>query len=74
MEKLGIWGTDVEIFALATLLDTRIAVFYRPLSSETGSWYYYNPMMSSDNVEDMSIYFKNHGNHFERVKSVKTLH
>jgi len=74
MEKLGTWATDVEIFALAQLLNTRIAVFYRPQSSQTETWYYYNPEMSSDTIQDMSIYLKNPGYHFERVKSVKVLH
>lgn len=73
MEKLETWGTDVEIFALATLLDTPIAVFYRPPTSEESSWFYYNPQMSSDDKRDMCIYLKNRENHFERVKSVKTL-
>lgn len=74
MDSLGTWGTDVEIFALATLLNTRIAVFYRPPSSQKASWYYYNPQMSADNPNDMSIYLRNPGNHFERVKSVKTMY
>lgn len=73
MDKLGTWGTDVEIIALATLLSTRIAIYYRPPSSETTHWYYYTPHVHFDNKSDMSIYLRNPGNHFERVKSVKTL-
>ena len=74
MDKVGTWGTDVEIFSLATFLNTRIAVHYRPPSSETCSWYYYDPQMYPCYTTDMSIYLKNSGNHFERVNSVKTLH
>ena len=73
MDTLGTWGTEVEIIALATLLNTRIAVFYRPASAKKPSWYYYNPEISSDKLHDMSIYLRNPGNHFERVRSVKTL-
>lgn len=70
MEKLGTWGTDVEIFALATLLNTKIVVYYRPATSDTFSWYTYRPMTPSDKVEETSIYLRNLGNHFERVNSV----
>jgi hypothetical protein len=73
MDKLGTWGTDVEIIALATLLSTRITVYHRPPSSETSIWFNYDPLVPSDIIHDISIYLNNPTNHFERVMSVKTL-
>ena len=73
MDKLGTWGSDVEVIALATLLRTRIAIYYRAPSADKFTWLNYDTVVHVSNMQGMAIYLKNAGNHFERVMSVKTV-
>ena len=45
MENDKTWGTDIEIFALATALDTPIAVYYKPPQASKCSWHFYKPLI-----------------------------
>ena len=42
MASLGVWGTEVEIFALATILNTTVFVFSK--CGETTKWLPYEPL------------------------------
>ena len=66
MNQLGVWGTDVEIFALSALLKTYIFVF---LSNErTISWIpYYSSLDQNSFSENECIYLQNKNCHFEVV-------
>ena len=71
MHKHGTWGTEMEIYALATLLQTQIAVFYRPPGAALYEWYFY-PSITVDvpDTSAQSVYLYNKGNHFDRVITV----
>ena len=66
MNQLGVWGTDVEIFALSALVKTYIFVF---LSNEkTISWIpYYSSLDQNSLSENECIYLQNKNCHFEVV-------
>ena len=62
------WGSDVEIFAAATLLQTTIVVF-TPTSPDCRKWLSHPPLFSIPGVlpSDERIYLSNLCSHFERV-------
>jgi hypothetical protein len=71
MAKGGTWGTEMEIYALATLLQTQIAVFYRPPGSRLYDWYFYPPIhVDMPDTSALSVYLYNKGDHFDRVITV----
>ena len=71
MAKGGTWGTEMEIYALATLLQTQIGVFYRPPGSRLYDWYFYPPIhVDMPDTSALSVYLYNKGDHFDRVISV----
>ena len=85
--RLRSWGSDVEIFAAATLLQTTIVVF-TPTSPDCRKWLSHPPLFSIPGVlpSDERIYLNYLSSHFKRVirvwicfehtsfKSQKTLH
>ena len=85
--RLRSWGSDVEIFAAATLLQTTIVVF-TPTSPDCRKWLSHPPLFSIPGVlpSNERIYLSYLCSHFERVirvwicfehtsfKSQKTLH
>ena len=62
------WGSDVEIFAAATLLQTTVVVF-TPTSPDCRKWLSHPPLFSIPGVlpSDERIYLSNLCSHFERV-------
>lgn len=66
MNELGVWGTEVEIYALSTLLKTCIFVF---LSNENNnSWIPHYPRLDpGDLCESECIYLRNKHYHFDVV-------
>ena len=65
------WGSDVEIFAAATLLQTTIMV-YTVISETSRKWLPHKPLYSMPGVERsvQNIYLSNLCGHFERVVKV----
>ncbi|XP_065653804.1 uncharacterized protein LOC136080718 [Hydra vulgaris] len=78
MDTDHIWGTDVEIYALATALDTPIVVYYKPPEALVFSWYFYKPLLKDANnfklmeikENDQIVYLQNTGVHYDRVVTV----
>ena len=83
METDKVWATEVEVFALATLLDTPIAsyttgvgsnrrdpgwLFHRPIEQYQKGW---ENKASADDEINACIYLYNASYHFQRVISVK---
>jgi hypothetical protein len=70
MANSGIWATDVEITATATLLQTSIYVYSDV--TDKRKWYRYKPLLPDDNTcNSMNIYLTNLNQHFERVVDVE---
>ena len=63
MEISGMWGTEIEVIALATLLNTPIANYYHPPGAKVPLWHHYSPLCS-DADTSVCIYLHNTGNHF----------
>ena len=70
--ELTTWGSDVEIYAAATLLQTPIVV-YTAVSKTTRQWIPHMPLFSIPGVEisQKRVYLRNLCGHFERVVSVQ---
>jgi hypothetical protein len=66
------WGTDVELVAAATMLQTRIFV-YSPVKEDKRIWLDYKPLWNKPTLlpRKENIYLSNLCAHFERVTSVK---
>lgn len=65
----GVWGSDVEIFAAAILLDTSIYVF----STQTNTWQFFskNGIQAEPQEKEKCIYLYNISHiHFEVVTDV----
>jgi hypothetical protein len=72
MNNDGIWATDVEIVATATLLQTAIFV-YSDVSGDS-RWLLYKPLVSTSKYarnQNMYMYITNLHQHFERVVAVE---
>ena len=69
---LRTWGTDVEIYAAATLLQTCIVV-YTSVNEARREWIQHLPLFPIPSIEfsQENIYFKNLCSHFERVVSIR---
>ena len=72
MERSGAWGTQVEIIALANLLNTPIYTY------TMSAWVKYGPQaaygclgLSQSSVDEMAIYIGHHGDHYDVVTSVE---
>jgi hypothetical protein len=67
---LNTWGSDAEIYAAATLLQT--PVVYTAVSETTRQWLTHMPLFSITGVEvaQERVYLRNLCGHFERVVSV----
>ncbi|KAL8615618.1 hypothetical protein ACOMHN_026608 [Nucella lapillus] len=65
------WGSDVEIFAAATLLQTTVVV-YTAISPTSRKWLSHPPLFPLPGIEvsKHKIYLRNLCQHFERVVSV----
>ncbi|XP_065682342.1 OTU domain-containing protein 4-like [Hydra vulgaris] len=78
METDQIWGTDVEVYALATVLNTPIAVYYKPPEASVFLWFFYKPLLQNTNgfklmeikENDQIVYLQNTGVHYDRVLAV----
>ena len=79
MDKIGTWGTEVEIFAVATMTYTQVYVFsrhgihyqwlkYTPVLRDGDS-----PMPSCDLHTGEAIYISNIGQHFEPVRPIDSV-
>ena len=68
------WGSDVEIFAAATLLQTTIVV-YTATSECSRRWLPHPPLFPINGVDrsEENIYLRNVCGHFERVVSTKVV-
>lgn len=66
MFKNGVWGTEVEIFAMATILNTSICVYSK--YGNAYRWLEYKPLdsCSEDNSREC-IMISNVSHHFEPV-------
>ncbi len=64
MENLGVWGTEIEIFALATMLHSTVYVFSN--FGKTSKWLPYKPLLEcpKDSHND-DIFISNLSHHFE---------
>lgn len=73
MAEDGTWGTDVEIIALSTLLNTAVAVFHKAGVDPHSKWFFYHPINSHQFNEDkeMCCIYLEHPDTFNRVLSVK---
>jgi hypothetical protein len=69
MNNGGIWASDVEIFATATLLQTPIYV-YSDVNNDL-KWYRFKPLSKDDACSNQNIYITNLHQHFERVLAVE---
>lgn len=73
MDENGIWGTEVEVMALATMLHTPIVIYTRRTNGDS-SWERYPPVdwleKGHDNLLARCVYLDHTGNHFNRVLSV----
>lgn len=67
MAKYGTWATDVEIVAMATMLQTTIFVYTEV--NETKKWLPYKPLCEVRGVHNYKqcVYLSNLASHFERV-------
>lgn len=80
MDEAGVWGTEVEIFAMATMTNTPVYVYSR--YGERHQWLCYPPVLpegssvavnSSDDDglhSGEAIYITNVGQHFEPVTRI----
>ena len=70
--QLNTWGSDAEIYAAATLLQTTIVV-YTAVSATTRQWIPRMPLFSIPGVEISQdrVYLRNLCGHFERVVCVQ---
>jgi OTU-like cysteine protease len=78
MANEGVWGSDVEIFVAATLLQTPIAV-YSAFGDRQYLWQVFEPIRADDESQGAAaaatsqpgsgfmIYLQNTNNHFEPV-------
>ena len=69
---LRTWGTDAEIYAAATLLQTSIVV-YTSVNEARREWIQHLPLFSIPSIvfSQENIYLRNLRGHFERVVSVR---
>lgn len=68
MNEEGVWGSEVEIFVAATLLQTPIAVF--AAFGERYLWQVFKPLRYTEPREKSMLYLHNSNNHFEPVVEV----
>ena len=68
MEESGIWATDVEIMATATMLGCDAVVFAK--FRHEMRWLRYPASLSLDQLSTTSIYLENLSDHFDVVLSV----
>ena len=68
MDRDGLWGTEVEMLALAHLLHTTVYSYVCQL----GKWHQYGPtsVEAHWNVLPKSMYIRHTVNHFDVVSSV----
>ena len=69
MDKNGIWATDAEIMATASLLGIDIAVYTQ--MGPAKEWLTYPASFSLYTQSDNAIYLENLGDHFNPVISVE---
>ena len=69
---LRTWGTDAEIYAAATLLQTSIVV-YTSVNEARREWIQHPPLFSIPSIvfSQENIYLRNLCSHFECVVSVR---
>ena len=67
MANLGTWGTEVEIYAMATILNTRIFVFGN--YGHVNKWLEFKPLPTNSNDLDVHsnevILMNNLSHHYE---------
>ena len=74
MSKLGVWGTESEIFTAATMFQT-IIVIYTTVHESKCEWYTYRPLFHDTTCMancGHSLYLYNTGNHYHRVVPIVT--
>ena len=74
MDQPHIWGTDIEIFTLAHLLQTCVFIY----NTDDLNWRRYSPhcvdRTLNDDIQQMSMYINHPPNHFEIVRSIQQPH
>ena len=73
MRKLGVWATEVEIFAVATLLNTDMYVFTQEAKDREPRWLRYAPIQQINSQlapSKRAIFISNLHHHFQPVFNV----
>ena len=76
MAKSGVWGTEVEIFAFATVFNTNVYFFSTMSKERSPCWLRYSPLegIMADLVDTKkAVFLSNTHHHFEPVFSVKEI-
>ena len=68
MEMSGMWGTEIEVIALATLLKTTVAIYYQPPGAKVPLWHHYSPLCSD--ADTYMYLFAQYWKPFNCVKTV----
>ena len=71
MNRMSVWGTEIEILTLAHLLSTPVLVY----AAGNNDWVRYSPSMITtgmhDNVDQKSMYIRHSNSHFDVVLSIR---
>ena len=71
MDQPHIWGTEIEMFTLAHLLQTCVFIY----NTDDLNWCRYSPRgvdrTLNDDIQQMSMYINHPPNHFEVVRSIQ---
>ena len=74
MDQPHIWGTEIEMFTLAHLLQTCVFIY----NTDDLNWCRYSPRgvdrTLNDDIQQMSMYINHPPNHFEVVRSIQQPH
>ena len=74
MRKLGVWGTEVEIFAVATILNTDMYIFTQEAKDREPRWLRYAPIQDINTQlapSKNAIFISNLHHHFQPVFNVQ---
>ena len=74
MDQCGSWGTHIEMYTLAHLLQTSVFIY----NTQDVNWHRYSPdgvdRTLNDDIQQMSMYINHPPNHFEVVRSIEQPH
>ena len=69
MDKCGVWATDEEIMATASLISTDIIVYAK--HGKNMQWLIYPASFSLQETTETAIYLENRSDHFSAVLGVE---